>query len=108
MPGLPDVVDIELGEKGTCDYKSPSVNKFFNKHKKAGSFGYKSCQAMATAIKENLEKVEDNDAIDCIELSQMGGNDPKKADKAGFFLNINLKNSFIEQQIRNIYLSKEI
>ena len=47
---------------------------------------------MAGAIKEKVEEM-DQDAIESLELSQAGAGDPAKA---GFFLNITLKNSFIE------------
>ena len=59
---------------------------------------------MATAIKENLDSV-DNDAIEKIDLSK-AGNGPDE--KSGFFLNITLKDSWIEQQIRNVYTSDKL
>ena len=60
-------------------------------HKKKGAFGFENCQAMATAIIENIEA--ENDTIERIELSQAGQGDPSKA---GFFMNIFLKQQFIE------------
>ena len=59
---------------------------------------------MANAIVANIDK-ETNDAIEKIELAQAGKGDPAKS---GFFLNITLKQSFIEAQIRNVYLSSEV
>ena len=73
-------------------------------HKKKGSFGFKTCQDMAGAIKEKVEQM-DQDAIEKLELSQAGAGDPSKA---GFFLNITLKESFIESQIRNLYTAKKL
>jgi len=58
---------------------------------------------MATAIKDNLDS--DNDAIETIDLSK-AGNGPD--DKSGYFLNITLKNAWIEQQIRNVYTSDKL
>ena len=73
-------------------------------HKKKGSFGFKTCADMAGAIKEKVEEM-DQDAIESLELSQAGAGDPAKA---GFFLNITLKNSFIESQVRSLYTSKDL
>jgi arginyl-tRNA synthetase len=47
----------------------------------------------------NEIKEEENDAIEHIELSMMGKGDPSKA---GFFLNIKLKNPYIEDLINKI------
>ena len=80
------------------EYCSPSSMTIFNKFKKNGSFGFKSCMEMAEAIKSNIAE-EENDAISSIELSQAGKGD---ISKSGFFLNIFLKPEFIEKQINNI------
>jgi hypothetical protein len=48
---------------------------------------------MANAILANIEQ-ESNDAIEKIDLAQVGKGDPAKS---GFFLNITLKNSFVEE-----------
>ena len=104
LPGLTDAVVVQPEKNKAWDYVSPSAMKFFNMHKKKGSFGFKTCADMASAIKQNVDEVE-NDAIETIELSQAGGGDPSKA---GFFMNITLKESFIEAQVRNIYMSKQI
>lgn len=81
-------------EKGKdWEYASPSVITIFNKNKKGGSFGFPTCQDMARAFVEHLPK-EDNDAISKIELSKAGNGDDAKC---GFFLNIFLKNEFIEE-----------
>jgi arginyl-tRNA synthetase len=86
------------------DYVCPSAMKFFNQFKKTGSFGFASCLDMANAIVANIEP-ESNDAIEKIDLAQAGKGDPTKS---GFFLNITLKQSFIESQIKKIYLSPQI
>ena len=99
MPELQDLIVVTPEKNKDYDYVCPSAIKLFNMHKKKGSFGFSTCCDMATAIKDNLENV-DNDAIEKIDLSK-AGNAPD--DKAGFFLNITLKDSWIEQQIRNVY-----
>jgi len=70
--------------------------QIFNKSKKQGSFGFPTCKELAEAIQAKLPEVEGNDAIEKIELKQIG-NGP--AEKSGFFLNIFLKNQFVEQKI---------
>ena len=92
MPGLTDSILVTPEKNKPWDYVSPSAIKLFNMHKKKGSFGFKTCADMAGAIKEKVEEM-DQDAIESLELSQAGAGDPAKA---GFFLNITLKNSFIE------------
>merc|ERR1719464_199876 len=100
MPELIDPIVVTPEKNKDWDYVSPSAIKFFNMHKKKGSFGFGTCNEMAQAIADNLGSVE-NDAIERVDLSK-AGNGPD--DKSGFFLNITLKNSFIEQQIRNVYM----
>lgn len=86
-------------KKENWDYVCPSAMKFFNMHKKKGSFGFANCKDMAEAIVSNISE-EDNDAIEKVELSQIGKGDPAKS---GYFMNIFLKDNFIQQQVRNIY-----
>lgn len=74
--------------------------QFFNKYKKQGSFGFASCQDMASAIVENLPE---NESIDKIELSKIGmGPD----EKSGFFLNIFLKDQFVHKRIAHLNTQK--
>ena len=90
MPELTEFVVVTPEKNKEWDYVCPSAIKFFNMYKKKGSLGFKTCAEMATAIKDNLSE---NDAIEKIDLSK-AGNGPD--DKSGFFMNITLKNSFIE------------
>jgi len=55
MPTLTDPVSVTPETKGDWDYTCPSAMKIFNKSKKDGAFGFASCQAMATAIAEQLQ-----------------------------------------------------
>jgi hypothetical protein len=106
MPELKEQVAITAERKGEWDYVSPSAMKFYNMHKKSGSFGFATCQEMAKAMIASLERVPGaNDVIDKVELAQMGNGDPSKS---GFFLNIHLKQSYLEQQIKNVYLTDKI
>jgi len=90
MPDLKDPVTVQPVRNKDWDYETPSAISIFNKNKKAGSYGFKTCQDMAKAIVANIDT--DNDAIEKVDFSQMGKGDPAKS---GFFLNITLKNSFI-------------
>lgn len=45
--GLTDPVIVTAEKNKEWEYVSPSAMKFFNMHKKKGSFGYKTCQEMA-------------------------------------------------------------
>lgn len=72
--------------------------KFFNQYKKQGSFGFATCQDMAAAIVSNIDQT--NDAIEKVELSQVGKG---PIDKSGFFLNIHLKAQFVEHHVANVY-----
>lgn len=58
---------------------------------------------MAKAIVEQIEA--ENDAIEKIELSQVGKG---PIEKSGFFLNIFLRPSFIESQIKSLNACNEI
>ena len=104
LPGLTDAMVVTPEKNKDWDYVSPSAMKLFNMYKKKGSFGFKTCADMAGAIKEKIEEM-DQDAIEKVELSQAGAGDPSKA---GFFLNITLKEAFIESQVRNLYSAKEL
>jgi len=103
MPGLTDPVSVTAEQNKEWDYVCPSAMKFFNMHKKKGSFGFASCLDMAKAIAENIDA--ENNAIEKVDLAQIGKGDPSKS---GFFLNITLKNSFIENQVRNVYLAQKV
>lgn len=59
---------------------------------------------MANAILANIDQ-ETNDAIEKIDLAQAGKGDPAKS---GWFLNITLKNSFIEKHVKNVYTQDEV
>jgi arginyl-tRNA synthetase len=84
------------------DYTSPSAIKIFNMSKKQGSFGFPTCQDMANAVIQNLEE---NNSIEKVELKQAGAGDPAKS---GFFLNITLKNEFIQSEIARILKSETL
>ena len=76
-----------------------AMNTFFNKYKKDGSFGFKTCKDMAEAIKNNIEEEDMKNSIEKVELSKIGkGPD----DKSGYFLNIFLKDSLVQQKINMI------
>lgn len=63
--------------------------KIFNKTKKNGSFGFKSCKEMAEAIIDNLD-YDDKEIIEKIELAPIGNpNNP------GYYLNIYLRTQLI-------------
>jgi hypothetical protein len=81
------------------DYQCPSAMQFFNKFKKQGSFGFNTCQDMAKAIVENIPADALESTIDKVELSKIG-NAPD--DKAGFFLNIYLKEKFVHDRLNHI------
>jgi arginyl-tRNA synthetase len=96
--GATEPVQITVEKKPEADFVCPTAMKYFNMNKKTGSFGYNSCQDMANAFKANINE-EENDAIESCELSQMGKG---PADKSGFFLNIKLKNPYIEDLVNKI------
>jgi hypothetical protein len=104
LPGLTEPIVVQPESNKEWDYVCPSAMKFFNMFKKTGSFGFASCLDMANAIVANIDQNE-NDAIEKIELAQAGKGDPAKS---GFFLNITLKQAFIESQIKNIYLAPQV
>ena len=93
MPALTEKIAVTPERNKDWDYTCPSGMKIYNMSKKAGSYGFATCQELCQAVVNNIDQ-EGNDAIQSIELKQAGQGDPAKA---GFFLNINLKNEFIEQ-----------
>jgi len=103
MPELPDQMVVQQAEKGKdFQYTSPSAMKFFNQYKKAGSFGFATCQVMAQSILDNMAE---NDAIEKLELAQVGKG---PVDKSGFFINIFLKHDFIERNVASICHQNEV
>ena len=92
MPELNEKIAVTPDKGKEWEYVCPSIITVFNKYKKQGSFGFGSCQEMALSIQANIQG-EENAMIQKIELSQAGKGDPTKS---GFFLNIFLKNEFIE------------
>ena len=78
----------------TWDYSSPCAMAIFNKNKKKGSYGFKSCMDMATAIVDSVPK--DDETIEKVEMKKMG-NAPDE--KANWFINITIKNQFIHSRI---------
>jgi arginyl-tRNA synthetase len=60
---------------------------------------------MAQAISDNLKNLEDNDAIEKLEISKVGQGEDAKS---GFFINVYLKSTFIEQQITNILKMEKV
>ena len=102
-PGLIDPVSVTPEKNKDWEYVCPSAMKFYNMHKKKGSFGFANCLEMAKAILEHIEP--NNGVIEKIELAKAGmGAD----DKSGFFLNIFLKTEFIEAQIKSLYMNETV
>ena len=60
---------------------------------------------MATAIVENIPKDALESSIEKVELSKMG-NAPD--DKANYFLNIYLKQQFIEERIKHLNAQQSV
>jgi arginyl-tRNA synthetase len=98
MPALTEKITVTPERNKDWDYTCPSAMKIYNMTKKNGSFGFATCQELAQAIVNNLDH-EANDAISSIELKQAGGGDPAKS---GFFMNIQLKDAFIEKYVNSI------
>lgn len=98
MPGLTEKLTITPEKAKDWDYVCPSAIKIFNMSKKNGSYGFATCKDLAQAIVDNIDPAT-NDTIEKVELSQAGQGDPAKS---GFFLNIFMKNDFIEQEISKI------
>lgn len=103
MPGLSEKLAVQAELNKDWDYTSPSVIKIFNMTKKQGSFGFATCQDMASAIASSIEA--DDATLSKVELKQAGGGDPAKA---GFYLNLTLKNEFIEQEIMRLVRSDSL
>ena len=79
--------------------------QIFNKYKKQGSFGFASCLDMAKAILANIPQDAMNETIENIELSKIGkGPD----DKSGYFLNIYLKDKFVQDSIKFINAQEKV
>ena len=67
MPGLSDAIAVTPEKNKAWEYVSPSAMKIFNMHKKKGSFGFATCEDMATAIVNNIEP--NNNVIERVELA---------------------------------------
>ena len=92
IPDLKDPMQVTPAAGEAWDYASPGAMQVFNKHKKDGSFGFKTCRDMAEAVRSNILEADMNSSIEKVELSKIGkGPD----DKSGFFLNIFLKDSLV-------------
>jgi len=104
MPALAEKISVTPERNKEWDYTCPSGMKIYNMTKKAGSFGFATCQDLCQAIVDNLDPAT-NDAIQSIELKQAGQGDPAKS---GFFLNIVLKNEFIEDNVNRILKSDKL
>eukprot|EP00347_Sterkiella_histriomuscorum_P022853 403336906 len=103
LPGLNEKIQVTPERNKDWDYTCPSGIKIYNMNKKTGSFGFPTCQELANAIVQNLD--HENSAIEKVELKQAGAG---PADKAGFFLNISLKNEFIENEIMKILHTEQL
>lgn len=104
MPELNEDLSVVPQKNELWDYQSPSAMQLFNKHKKTGSFGFPTCKALAEAILNNVAPEEYESTIDKIELSKIGkGPD----EKSGFFLNIYLKDNFVQDRINLIASEKK-
>lgn len=95
MPALAEKIAVTPERNKDWDYTCPSAMKIYNMTKKAGSFGFATCQDLAKAIVSNLDE-EASKVIKGVELKQAGQGDPAKS---GFFLNVHLQDAFIEEQI---------
>jgi len=89
IPECTEAVKCQADKNVAWDYSSPSAMQIFNKSKKTGAFGFENCQKLAEAISMKLGDVEHNDAIEKLELKQIGNGAPEQS---GFFLNVFLKN----------------
>lgn len=103
MPALSEKVIVTPERNKDWDYTCPTAIKIFNMTKKTGSFGFPTCQEMAQAIVSNLDE-ESQKVIAGVELKQIGNGDPTKC---GFFLNVQLQNQFIEDQINKLLKDAE-
>ena len=105
IPELKELVTVNPQKGEAWDYQSPTAMQLFNKYKKTGSFGFASCKDMATAIAEQIPKESLEDTIESVQLSKIGkGPD----EKSGFFLNITLKNDFIQSKIKGISAQEKV
>jgi len=55
MPGLTEKMTVTPERNKDWDYTSPSAIKIYNMTKKSGSYGYPTCQELATALVNNIE-----------------------------------------------------
>jgi hypothetical protein len=56
MPALLEKVQVTAERNKDWDYTCPSAMKIYNMTKKTGSYGFATCQDMATAIVANLDE----------------------------------------------------
>ena len=100
---IPEVkqIDVNSDVKKDWDYSIPSAMKTFNMNKKNKEFPYESCKVLADKIVAQIP----DEHIEKIDLLKMGkGPD----EKSGFFINLTLKNSFLEKQIGSLVTCEEI
>jgi hypothetical protein len=92
LPGFSDsfYVTPEKDKNKTQHYVCPSVMKVWNMTKKKGGLGFNSCKSMAQAVLNFIDPC--NKLVESVVLSQVGKGDPEKA---GYFLNIEIKDSFL-------------
>lgn len=62
MPALAEKIQVTPERNKEWDYTCPSGMKIYNMTKKAGSFGFATCQDLCQAIVDNLDPAT-NDAI---------------------------------------------
>lgn len=96
LPGLKEEIRIEVAQKAQeHDYQTSAAMMLFNKYKKQGSFGYKTCQDMANSIIDKIPKevLSEGGIASKLSMSKIG-NGPD--DKSGFFINIFLREDFIQ------------
>ena len=72
--------------------------QIFN-NKKQKSYGFATCLSVAEAVSAQLPNVQENSYLEKIELAQAGKGDPAKSN---FFLNLYLKNEFVEGEINRL------
>lgn len=100
IPQLTEKITVTPERNKDWDYTSPSAMQIYNKSKKTGSYGFATCQDLANAIVQNIDMSEN--VIEKIELKQAGAGDPTKA---GFFMNVSLKDDFIQTEIMRLLQS---
>jgi len=105
IPELKDQVSVVSQRNEAWDYQSPSAMQIFNKNKKQGSFGFKSCKELAEAIASKVPKDAFEHTIEKIELSKIGQGDDATA---GFFINIFLLTNFVHDRVDALNLQTTI